>query len=162
MNADTGPVRVTLQLAAEPGEDLPDEGHFSRWVRAALTGSGKELPTAACVTIRIVDAAESAQLNSGFRGQDKPTNVLAFPAAKPVIPDLPDEDVELGDLVICQDVVAREAAEQSKQVPDHFAHLVIHGTLHLVGYDHQDDTEASKMEALETSVMQSLGLSDPY
>lgn len=160
MSEASGPIHVSLQLAVEPDSTLPAEREFSGWVNAAL--SAGNVASAGCVTIRIVDESESTELNSGFREKDKPTNVLAFPAGVPLLPELADEEQEIGDLVICQAVVIREAAEQGKQAGDHFAHLAIHGSLHLAGYDHQDEAEASTMEALEVRVMQSLGFSDPY
>ena len=144
---------IELQLACEAA-DIPDEAQFQRWVEAALRGrfEGGEL------CIRVVDSSESQALNLQYRGKDKPTNVLSFPFEVP-------EGIELdllGDLVICTDVVTREAQEQQKPVLDHWAHLVIHGTLHLLGYDHIKDEEAEEMEALERQLLADLSIPDPY
>lgn len=105
-----------------------------------------------------MDEAESRDLNNTYRGKDKPTNVLSFPFEAPPEVELP----LLGDLIICRQVVEREAAEQEKTVEEHWAHMVVHGSLHLLGYDHIEDSEAEEMEALETEIMQSMGYADPY
>ena len=110
------------------------------------------------VTIRLVDEAESNQLNLTYRGKDKPTNVLSFPFECPPGVELP----LLGDLIICRQVVEREANEQNKPLLAHWAHMVVHGSLHLLGYDHIDDEEAEEMEALEVEFMQALGYDNPY
>ena len=110
------------------------------------------------VTVRIVDEAESNELNLTYRGKDKPTNVLSFPFEAPPGLELP----LLGDLVICRQVVEREAEEQGKPLMAHWAHMVVHGSLHLLGYDHIDDEEAEEMEQLERDIMQELGFADPY
>ncbi|HSJ47688.1 MAG TPA: rRNA maturation RNase YbeY [Gammaproteobacteria bacterium] len=125
------------------------------WVEAALEteNHGVEL------VIRLVDEAESAELNEAYRGKTGPTNVLSFPF------DMPPEVEEtrlLGDLVICAPVVRREAAEQGKTEPAHWAHLVVHGTLHLQGYDHQSEAGAAEMEGLERQILARLGYPDPY
>ena len=133
---------------------VPTEADFRRWVSAALDG----LRQRAEVSIRIVDETESAALNAQYRHKDYATNVLSFPS------DLP-EDCEppiLGDLAICAAVVAREAAEQHKTPEAHWAHMVIHGCLHLLGFDHIDDDDADNMEAREVAIMQALGYADPY
>ncbi|MEY0159662.1 rRNA maturation RNase YbeY, partial [Providencia manganoxydans] len=105
------------------------------------------------VTIRIVDEAESHELNLTYRGKDRPTNVLSFPFEAPPEVELP----LLGDLIICRQVVEKEADEQNKTVEEHWAHMVIHGCLHLLGYDHIEDDEAEEMEGLETEILQKLG-----
>lgn len=150
---------IDLQIASENGENLPSESQFQHWVHQALTqqASNSDYPETE-ITLRIVDEAESHELNLTYRGKDKPTNVLSFPFDVPVGIDLP----LLGDLVICRQVVEREAAEQQKPLEAHWAHLAIHGTLHLLGYDHLTDEEAEEMESLETQIMQSLGFDDPY
>jgi len=110
------------------------------------------------VTLRIVDLAESRQLNSDYRNKDKPTNVLSFPFEAP-------EHIEmafLGDLVVCAAVVEQEAKEQNKPVINHWAHLCVHGLLHLLGYDHIDETEAQEMEGIETAILAKLNIDDPY
>jgi len=112
----------------------------------------------ASVSVRIVDAEEGRALNARWRERDRPTNVLSFPADLPPELELP----LLGDLVLCAPVVLREAAEQGKRVEDHWAHLVIHGVLHLLGMDHQDDAEAEEMEQREREILAALGIDDPY
>ncbi|MDQ7997101.1 MAG: rRNA maturation RNase YbeY [Luteibacter sp.] len=135
---------------------LPAPASFRRWVEAALKGARRRKGTE--LSIRIVDADEGQSLNLQYRGKDYATNVLSFPAELPPGVDLP----LIGDLVICAPVVTREAAEQGKKAADHWAHLTVHGTLHLLGYDHIDDAEAETMEALETRVLAGLGIADPY
>ncbi len=109
------------------------------------------------VCVRIVEADESRTLNERYRGKDKPTNVLSFPA------DLPAETIPLlGDLVICAPVVIEEARQQSKQVDDHYTHMLVHGLLHLGGYDHEEEQQAQQMEALEVALLAEFGVEDPY
>jgi probable rRNA maturation factor len=135
---------------------IPAPASFRRWVEAALKGARRRKATE--VAIRIVDAEEGQALNLQYRGRDYATNVLSFEADLPPGVNLP----LIGDLVICAPVVAREAAEQGKKANDHWAHLTIHGTLHLLGYDHIVDAEAEAMETLETRVLAGLGIADPY
>lgn len=149
-----GSIFVDLQIATENIEGLPTEEQIVQWATAAVQPEGDEVE----MTVRIVDEAESHELNLTYRGKDRPTNVLSFPF------ECPDE-VELlllGDLVICRQVVEREAAEQEKPLMAHWAHMVVHGSLHLLGYDHIEDDEAEEMESLETQIMQGLGFDDPY
>ena len=160
MNGDHGPVRVSLQIATE-APALPGEEDFRTWAGLALISSGIPLTSRSCVTIRIVDEHESQALNTSFRNVPKPTNVLAFPAG-PVNPAVVDDDEELGDLIICAAVVLEEAREQEKDVAAHFAHMTVHGCLHLAGYDHADDAQATEMEALEVQIMAGLGFPNPY
>lgn len=110
------------------------------------------------LTIRFVDEEESQALNSDYRGKDKPTNVLSFPFENPPGITLP----LLGDLIICHAVVAQEANEQQKPLAHHYAHMVVHGTLHLMGYDHIDEQEAEEMEQLERELLATLNIPDPY
>ncbi|MYM64661.1 rRNA maturation RNase YbeY [Pseudomaricurvus sp. HS19] len=142
---------LDLQIASDCS-DLPAEEQLQRWAAAALQKDEGE------ITVRIVDNAESQQLNSAYRGKDYPTNVLSFPADLPAELELP----LLGDLVICAPVVAAEAREQGKTAEAHWAHMVVHGTLHLQGYDHIDDRDADIMEALETQILVDLGYPPPY
>lgn len=148
-----------LQIASATRE-LPSHEQFERWVDAVLDPRIAE--PAAGVVIRIVDEAESRGLNREFRGIDRPTNVLSFPFEPP--PGAPREALagHLGDLVICAPVVIGEAAEQGKLAEAHWAHMVVHGLLHLLGYDHQNDAEAADMEERERSVLRRLGYPDPY
>ncbi len=161
----TGPltVRVSLQMAlSEPEPDCPAEADFSVWVHAALEGAPKSDRRGGVVTVRLVSPEESATLNSGYRDKSGPTNVLAFPAALPPVPEAFNEEPELGDLVVCLEVARSEAAEQSKTLERHLAHLTVHGSLHLLGYDHLDDVGAERMEALERCVLAGLDMPDPY
>ena len=135
---------------------VPSPASFRLWVTTALHGARRRKP--AEVAIRIVGTEEGQALNRDYRGKDYATNVLSFPAELPPGVDLP----LLGDLAICAPVVVREASEQGKHPRDHWAHLTIHGTLHLLGYDHLEDAEAEAMEALETRILAGLGIADPY
>ncbi len=131
----------------------PSRAQLARWVTAAAPDARGE------VTVRITDADESRALNRDWRGRDHATNVLSFPAGE-LPADIPD--APFGDLVLCADVIAREAREQGKDETAHWAHMVVHGVLHLLGHDHQSAAEADTMEALEVRVLASLGWSDPY
>lgn len=147
-------VILDLQLACQDNTGLPEEAQFQAWLNAAILPFQEE----AEVTIRLVDSEESNELNLTYRGKDKPTNVLSFPFEAPPGIELP----LLGDLVICRQVVEQEAQEQEKPLAAHWAHMVVHGSLHLLGYDHIEDDEAEEMEALETEIMLALGYADPY
>ena len=149
-----GRIFVDLQIATENIEGLPTEEQIVQWATAAVQPKGDEVE----MTVRIVDEVESHELNLTYRGKDRPTNVLSFPFECPDEVELP----LLGDLVICRQVVEREAAEQEKPLIAHWAHMVVHGSLHLLGYDHIEDDEAEEMESLETQIMQGLGFDDPY
>jgi len=143
---------VDLQIATECSQ-LPSESQLCQWAAKALQ-SAQPFE----VTVRIVDEAESQELNHTYRGKDKPTNVLSFPFEAP-----PGIDINLlGDLVICAPVVMLEAQEQGKTAEAHWAHMIIHGMLHLQGYDHIEDDEAEIMETLETQLLKELGYPDPY
>lgn len=150
-----GPVHLDVSVSyAAPRAGVPAAASFRKWVAAALKGRIRE----ADLAIRIVDEREGQALNRHYRGKDYATNVLSFPAELPEGVTLP----LLGDLVICAPVVAREAAEQGKPVAAHYAHLTVHGVLHLLGWDHEDDKDAEAMEQLEREVLAELGLPDPY
>ena len=146
-------LELDLQRAsATPG---PSDAEFRRWCELALRQRSADSE----MTIRLVDETEGRELNLTYRHKDYATNVLSFPA------DVPDDLLDiplLGDLVICVPVVEREAAEQGKALDAHWAHLVMHGCLHLLGYDHIDDGEADAMEALETRILAGLGIANPY
>ncbi|MCL6270457.1 rRNA maturation RNase YbeY [Sansalvadorimonas sp. 2012CJ34-2] len=146
-------VHIDLQVASE-SSGLPSEEQLAQWAKAAI----RDLRDESEISIRIVDAEEGQSLNNQWRGKDYATNVLSFPSDLPPELNIP----LLGDLVICAPVVEREAKEQHKTSSSHWAHMVIHGTLHLLGYDHIEDAEAQEMEGLETDIMQSLGYNDPY
>ena len=134
--------------------DVPAAEQFQRWAEAAFAGRRD----AAELSIRVVGESEGAELNARYRGKDYATNVLSFPAELPPGVPLP----AVGDLVICAPVVAREADAQGKPVLAHWAHLTVHGCLHLIGYDHEDDSQAAVMEPLETAILAGLGFPDPY
>lgn len=137
---------------------VPDEKSFRRWVSAALTEQPTRLGKEVELSIRIVDEKEGAELNSRYRNKQGATNVLSFPANLPESLQLP----LLGDLVICAPVVEREAKQQEKSADAHWAHMTIHGSLHLIGYDHIDDQDAEKMEQLETNIITNLHFPPPY
>lgn len=144
---------LDLQQASS-ANDLPTEAELLRYLEAAVSPFQAD----AEVTIRIVDETESQQLNFDYREKDKPTNVLSFPFQCPPGIELP----LLGDLVICAEVVAREAQEQQKTLHAHWAHMVVHGSLHLLGFDHINDADAEEMEAEEIQILQELGFANPY
>ena len=149
-----GKMIIDLQIACEQESGLPTAEQIEQWATAAIQLQSNEVE----MTVRIVDEAESHELNLNYRGKDRPTNVLSFPFECPDEVELP----LLGDLVICRQVVEREAQEQDKPVMAHWAHMVVHGSLHLLGYDHIEDDEAEEMESLETQIMTELGFADPY
>lgn len=145
------------------GSDQPADADFKLWLEAALEGRRKQ----SVLTLRIVDEAESRELNHQFRGKNQSANVLSFPAATDFPAGLPAEQLsqlenELGDLVICAPVVRSEAESQAKPLSDHWAHLLIHGCLHLLGFDHINETQAECMEALEIEILAGLGINNPY
>ncbi|HEY3858319.1 MAG TPA: rRNA maturation RNase YbeY [Gammaproteobacteria bacterium] len=147
--------RIEVEVEDVSGAaDVPSEADFQRWAAAAFAGRRPE----AELSIRVVSEPEGAELNSRYRGKSGPTNVLSFPAELPPGVPLPT----VGDLVICAPVVVREAAAQGKSVESHWAHLTVHGCLHLIGYDHEDDNKAAEMEPLETAILAGLGYPDPY
>ncbi len=133
---------------------LPSPANLRRWATAALGDAAGDL------TIRIVDSEESARLNAAWRGKPYATNVLSFTAGSEFAGI--DDEAPIGDLVICAPVVAREAAEQGKALSAHWAHMVIHGSLHLLGYDHEEESAAEVMEARERVILAGLGFADPY
>jgi probable rRNA maturation factor len=144
-------IHVAIENAST-ARNVPENGQFRRWAEAAARREGAE------VAIRIVDEAESAELNAAYRRKSGPTNVLSFPFEVPEgVPN-----ALLGDLVICAGVVEREAGEQGKPLEAHWAHMVVHGLLHLQGYDHVEDSEAEAMEAEEIAILSDLGFPNPY
>jgi probable rRNA maturation factor len=132
---------------ATRSRNVPSAGEFRRWIRAALKRDAR-------ITVRLVGLAEGRALNRAFRGRDYATNVLTF-----VLRERPPYE---GDLALCAPVVSREARAQRKEVSAHYAHLTVHGVLHLQGYDHENDADALEMETLETAIMNRLGYADPY
>jgi probable rRNA maturation factor len=139
-------LKLTLQLATDQLQ-LPSASQFRKWAKASLRVDTE-------VTIRIVDTAEGRDLNNNYRAKDYATNVLTFP--------LSEQPHLLGDIIMCAPVVAAEAAAQHKSVEAHYAHLTVHGILHLHGYDHETEAEAELMEGLETAIVTKLGYADPY
>jgi probable rRNA maturation factor len=154
---------VDLQIALTDSASvvLPGIEDIQRWANAAVK-QAKSAENDLQVTVRIVDETEITQLNKDYRHKDGPTNVLSFPFESP--PGVPAEECEslLGDVVVCAAVVAQEAVAQHKPTEAHWAHMLVHGILHLLGYDHQTDDDAQKMEALEINVLGDLGYPNPY
>jgi probable rRNA maturation factor len=146
-------LRLDLQDASS-GRDIPAQSLLKRWVRAAIGTQRRQ----AEISLRIVDEPEMSELNGQYRGKPYPTNVLSFPADLPPEVKLP----YLGDIVICAAVVEREALAQGKQPLDHWAHLLIHGTLHLLGFDHIDAADAEAMESREIEILKTLAIANPY
>ena len=151
------PLKIELQYGCRH-PDIPEAGKLHCWAQEA----GRAVGARGELLVRIVDPAESRQLNGEYRGRDAPTNVLSFPFEAPE--GLPGQAVPeiLGDLVVCAAVIAEEAEEQGKSCQAHWAHMLVHGLLHLLGHDHQDDEEAAEMEALESRILEQLGFTDPW
>lgn len=154
MSEQSPRAEIDLQLASTQA-GIPSHESMQTWVDAVLAHhdlTDQEL------TIRVVDEAESQQLNHEYRGKDKPTNVLSFPFEAP-----PGIEMNLlGDLVVCVQVVEQEAEQQKKALEHHWAHMIVHGTLHLLGYDHIEDNQAEEMESLEIQLLAKLSIDDPY
>ena len=157
-------IQLDIQLATEC-EHFPDEKQVKTWIVSALEHAELSLASPS-LTVRIVSLEESEQLNSNFRGKNQPTNVLSFPFELPegVNFTQSDECIDeyLGDLAICAKLVEKEANNQLKLVESHWAHLIIHGTLHLLGFDHIEEDQANRMESLEIAILASCGFSNPY
>lgn len=157
-------VDVQMAVGGALKQRVPDEDLIKHWVNVAVAGAKRNTP-ATQMTVRIVELDEITRLNKEYRQKSGPTNVLSFPFE--LDPGMPAEvaeeiDTELGDVVVCASVVEREASEQEKTVEEHWAHMVVHGTLHLLGYDHIKDDDAKMMESLEVAVLGNLGYADPY
>jgi len=152
-------VQVDVQIASE-ANSVPQLEDINDWIAAAIAEVG---PDSACeVSVRIVDEEEGRSLNREYCNKDYATNVLSFAAgdaASSLPPDVPNA---LGDIVICGPIVEKEAAAQNKAVADHWGHLLVHGTLHLLGHDHEDDQDAAAMEAIETGILTGKGVPNPY
>lgn len=143
-------IKIEVQIASTEKE-IPPSSDLISWSKAALEKDEVE------ITIRIVDEEESATLNKAYRNKIGPTNVLSFPMSSAHDPNL-----LLGDIIICAPLVRKEAEEQSKTITAHFAHLMVHGTLHLQGYDHLDEGDAKIMEQREIDILSQFGISNPY
>lgn len=148
-------------------DSVPTEADCQKWVTAAV----HKMDDSLSVVVRFVDDAESEALNNNYRQKKVPTNVLSFPFEEPsllgvsgaqIIPELMNEPRHLGDLVLCEPLVLREATQQNKNPLSHWAHLIVHGTLHLQGFDHINDVEAVQMESLEIEILKGLGFDNPY
>lgn len=137
---------VQLVCADDLRKQIPDRKLLRKWAKAVYGD-------AATITMRFVDDEESQHLNDTYRGKNKPTNVLSFPY---------EDEPLMGDIVFCPSVIAREAKAQGKTITAHMAHLVVHGVLHLMGYDHLNDRDAKEMESLETEILADLGFANPY
>ena len=157
---DDAPLRVQVDVQVAPGlAGVPASSALASWVESALDAIDE--PRDVSVSVSVVDETESRRLNRDYRGKDRPTNVLSFPMQFDVAPP-PGEPLLLGDIVLCAPVVVAEAAAQAKPVDDHWAHMVVHGVLHLAGYDHIDAAGASAMEQLEKHILLRGGVADPY
>lgn len=158
-------ILIERQIAVKDEQDIPTPEQMELWARTSFEHVGY---TKDCeFTARFVEPAEVQELNATYRGKDKPTNVLTFPFEEPDLPEEAEAEVEsegvyLGDLVICVDVLRKEAQEQQKTYIEHAAHLIVHGCLHLLGYDHITDEEAQEMEGLEVEILAKLGYANPY
>jgi len=151
---------VDVQVACKI-PDIPSAKKIEYWVTTAVEGSGRCLTDGTELSVKLVDINEMRSLNHEYRNKDEVTNVLSFPAGE--IAGLPVEAGQaLGDIVVCAPIVSDEAARQGKAVGDHWAHMLVHGTLHLLGYDHESDPEAVEMEGLEARILTSIGVPDPY
>ena len=171
ISEDLDNTQVGSDTSSSIDDDVPDPGVLQRWAEAAYLG---DVP--AVVSMLITTSEEIQQLNKQYRDKDKPTNVLSFPMELPegVPEELPEELAQelgeeivqdaalLGDIALCAPVIRQEAAQQSKTQQEHWAHMVVHGMLHLQGYDHFEDAEAEVMEGLEVKILDRLGFSDPY
>jgi probable rRNA maturation factor len=163
----TPAAEIALQFATGR-KGVPSPVLLRRWAEAAV----RQLPVSrqlrkimsegSTVSIRVVGAAESRRLNAEWRGKDKPTNVLSFPSGLTESQRIAGDSFQLGDLVVCAPVVAREAREQGKTLQAHWAHMVVHGVLHLLGYDHEIDQDAQLMEAREVNLLATFGYPNPY
>lgn len=145
--------RIEVQMETE-SDDVPESGLLQTWVDAALN----EYPADSEVVIRIVDKHEISQLNESYRAKSGPTNILSFPFDAP---DYIETDL-LGDMIVCAPVLAEEALAQHKRLQDHWAHIIVHGVLHLLGYDHTEENEAQAMEAKEIEILAQLNIDNPY
>lgn len=152
-------MKVNVQHALESGQcHLPSDAQFEQWVELACRSCEPAL-----VSIQIVDEQQSAHYNDVYRQKTGPTNILSFPYQAPeFFPDSDTLDKELGDLVVCAPLVEQEAKQQAKQILDHWAHLIVHGCLHLQGFDHIEEAQAQEMEQREEKLLSEIGIASPY
>jgi len=146
---------LSVQYADPRLQDVVTRAMLRRWVQAALFAPAE-------LALRFVDAEEGRELNRAYRGKDYATNVLTFAYSEDQVEDLTNEQPTVADIILCTDVLQREAAEQDKSLEAHTAHLVVHGVLHAQGYDHETDEEADEMEQLEIDILAGLGYANPY
>ena len=149
---------VDVQVACDD-PDTPATAEINRWIAAAVAAADCD-DSAIEVSVRVVGVDEIQALNSTYRHQEKPTNVLSFPAEIGALPEAGPR--LLGDIVVCAPIVSTEAEQQGKPVASHWAHMLVHGTLHLLGFDHEEDNDAQRMEALETQILTAHGIANPY
>lgn len=150
--------QIDVQIACS-GDDIPEADDIAGWVSHTMSAAGRGGDADVCV--RVVDATEIRALNREFRQKDLPTNVLSFPAG--IVDGLPaDITMPLGDVVVCAPVVRDEARQQGKSCDAHWTHMVVHGTLHLLGFDHEKEADAVEMEGLEVAILTDLGVANPY
>lgn len=158
----SGETQVDVQVTADIS-NVPAKSDIQKWLGQVIAHVGADSARDVEISVKIVDEEEGRALNKRYRDQDSATNVLSFPLADASTRDLPvDTPLALGDIVICGPVVAREASEQGKRHADHWAHLLVHGALHLMGYDHESDAEAREMETLEARILALNGIENPY
>jgi len=164
---EAGPIAIEMAIeAGDWGDEAELLADVDRIIAGALDVGHFDVPKYAELSLVLTDDAHIRELNRTWRGHDKATNVLSFPAGEDNEPDVSDDYSDqpmlLGDIVIARETLVREAAEEAKSVADHFCHLLVHGFVHLMGYDHEVEAEAEEMEALETEILASLGVADPY
>lgn len=149
---------IEVQYAISP-DGLPQQEALTLWAQATLNSIAESTGE---ITLRVVDAEEIHALNHSYRGKDSPTNVLSFPFEMPEGLPLAAQDLILGDIALCAEVIAQESQAQNKPLDHHWAHMVVHGVLHLLGFDHIGDSDAAIMEKLEIDILANLGIPDPY
>ena len=155
-------IQVDVQVAANVS-NVPTGSDIRNWLEQVIAQVGNDTARSIEISVKIVDEAEGRALNRQFRQKDSATNVLSFPLLDAELPELPAEmPLAMGDIVICAPVVAREASEQGKNSLDHWAHMLVHGALHLFGYDHETEVEAQEMEMLEARILAVRGVENPY
>ncbi len=155
-------IQVDVQVAANVS-NVPTDLDIQNWLEQVIAQVGNDTARSIEISVKIVDEAEGRALNRQFTQKDSATNVLSFPLLDAELPELPAElPLAMGDIVICAPVVAREASEQGKNSSDHWAHMLVHGALHLFGYDHETEDEAQEMEMLEARILAVGGVENPY
>jgi probable rRNA maturation factor len=155
-------IQVDVQVAANVS-NVPTDSDIRNWLEQVIAQVGNDTSRSIEISVKIVDEVEGRALNRQFRQKDNATNVLSFPLLDADLPELPAElPLAMGDIVICASVVAREASEQGKNSSDHWAHMLVHGALHLFGYDHETESQAQEMEMLEARILAVGGVENPY